>query len=308
MKRLLESMTVVCWLAFFLLLPVGLLAQKESPPPLPLHGIEGMGGVFSTYTAYLVNPAQDGKIFGLPSVGFAYVSLGQERHLEALTITETLWDRLEIGYALDRFDLGDLPQDIERMTGINIDDHSVNMHNLNFRFQAVKESSFNLPWLPAITVGVHYKDNEDIDDIDKDLFGALKGIGIDDDDGWDFTVYFTKMITALPRPLLVNAGLRSTKAAHLGLLGFTDDRKTLFEGNLVLFVTNRLGFAVEYRQKPDEYNEIPGLIKKEDDWGTLCFCYVVNNHMTFSGGYGHFGDVLNHEANGSWGIKAKWEF
>jgi hypothetical protein len=295
-------------LACFFSTVAGWSAGPKKSPPLPLHGIEGMGGVFSTYTAYLVNPAQDGKIFGLPSVGFAYVSLGQERHLEALTITETLWDRLEIGYALDRFDLGDLPQDIERMTGINIDDHSVNMHNLNFRFQAVQESSFDLTWLPAITVGVHYKDNEDIGDIDNDLSGTLTGIGIDDDDGWDFTVYFTKMITALPRPLLVNAGLRSTKAAHLGLLGFTDDRKTLFEGNLVLFVTNRLGLAIEYRRKPDEYNEIPGLIKKEDDWGTLCFCYVGNDHMTFSGGYGHLGDVLNHEANSSWGLKAKWEF
>jgi hypothetical protein len=28
---------------------------QEGPPPLPLHGIEGMGGVFSTYSAYLVN-------------------------------------------------------------------------------------------------------------------------------------------------------------------------------------------------------------------------------------------------------------
>jgi len=298
---------LVCCLVFFMLFPVGVFGHEKSPP-LPLHGIEGMGGVCSTYSAYLVNPAKDGKVFGLPSLEVAYIHLGKGRGLEALTITETLWDRLEAGYAFHSFDFGDLSQDIENMTGVDINDHSVNMHNFNLRFQAVRENFFDLAWIPAVTVGIHYKKNNDIGCINNKLSGALKGIGIEDDKGLDFTVYFTKMITSLPRPLLVNAGIRSTKAAHLGLFGFTDDRKTLFEGNLVLFITNKILCGIEYRQKPDEYDEIPGLIKKEDDWSTLCLCFVINDQMTFSGGYGHFGDVLNHKANNSWCIKFKWEF
>ncbi len=137
---------------------------------------------------------------------------------------------------------------------------------------------------------------------------SLKGIGIKNNDGWDFTVYGSKMITGLPRPLLINLGLRSTEAAHLALLGFTGKRKILFEGNMVLFVTGQLALAAECRQKPNEYDEIPTLIEEEENWWVLCAAYVINNQMTISGGYGHFGDVLNHQANKAFGAKIKWEF
>ena len=36
--------------------------------------------------------------------------------------------------------------------------------------------------------------------------------------------------------------------------------------------------------------------------------YVVNKHFTIAAGYGHFGGVLNHQANGVWGITTKYEF
>jgi hypothetical protein len=283
-------------------------APPQESPPLPLHGIEGMGGVFSTYSAYLVNPAGPGEIFGLPSAGFAYVFLGNGRHLLAPTVTTTLWDRVELGYGFNQLDLGDLPLDISDATGIRISDDSVNMHNFNARLLMLKEGAFGQSWLPALTAGIHYKWNTDIDNINDDLGGALRGIGIKDNDGLDFTLYASKMFTFLPRPLLVNVGMRSTEAAHLGLLGFTGDRDYLFEGNAVLFVTSRFAIAFEYRQKPNAYDPIPGLVEEEDDWWTIPVAFVVNEHLTVSGGYGHFGNVLNHEANASWGIKAKWEF
>ena len=44
------------------------------------------------------------------------------------------------------------------------------------------------------------------------------------------------------------------------------------------------------------------------DWWTLDAAYVVSPHMTVAVGYGHFGGVLNHEANGVWGVTTKWEF
>ena len=84
-------------------------APAEKGPPLPLHQIEGNGGIFSTLSAYLVNPPRDGEPLGRPSIGAAFVDLGYGRTLEALTLTETPWQRLELGYVYDRFDLGDLP-------------------------------------------------------------------------------------------------------------------------------------------------------------------------------------------------------
>jgi hypothetical protein len=172
----------------------------------------------------------------------------------------------------------------------------------------VKDGDFGQSWVPAITAGVHYKYNDSVEDMDDKLGGTLRSIGIKDNDGVDFTLYATKMVTVLPRPVLVSAGMRSTEAAHIGLLGFTNERTIVGEGSICVFVTDRLILAGEYRQKPDEYDEIPGLVNGEEDWWTLCAAYIINDRMTVGAGYGHFGQVLNHEANGAWGVKFKVEF
>jgi hypothetical protein len=280
--------------------------KTEKPPPLPLHQIEGNGGIFSTMSAYIVNPPRDGEPFGRPAVGFAYVNLGHGENLEALTVTESPWKRLELGYGYNNFELGDLPTAIALGGGPAIN-HSVNLHNFNARLQLLKEGEFDQKWLPAFTAGVHYKHNDGIGQINDQLGGALRGIGLKDTDGVDATFYASKMITALPRPVLINLGGRATRGAWNGLAGFTDHYSALFEGNVVVFVTDRLALAAEYRQQPNDYTPIP-VIKKSGDWWTLDAAYVVSRHFTAAVGYGHFGGVLNHNANGVWGITTKFEF
>jgi hypothetical protein len=299
-----KKITISC---MYLLVLFFMSSTAFAGPPLPLHSVEGSGGILLTNSAYLVNPSEDDKAFGLPSVGATYVNLGNGRHLEAYTMTETLWGRLELGYSLERFDLGDLPWDLETATGIDIHEDSVDLHNLNARVLLLKEGDFGQSWLPALTLGVHYKQNSNIEDIDRRLLGTLESAGIKDEDGVDVTLYATRLITSLARPLLINVGLRSTEAAHTGLLGFTDDRKTVFEANFGVLVLDNLVIGGEYRQKPDEYTRIPGLIEDEDDWWDVFVTYVVNDHMTVSAAYAHLGDVLNHEANSTYGFKFKLE-
>jgi hypothetical protein len=279
-------------------------APPAKPAPLPLHQIEGNGGIFSTLSAYIVNPPRDGEPVGRPALGVAYVNIGNGRHLETLTLTESPFKRLELGYAYDSFDLGDLPDAIHSATGIRLRDDSVHLHNLNARLLLVEESDS----LPAITAGVHYKSNQGIDRINTDLGGLLRANGITSNDGVDFTLYASKLFKSLPRPLLINAGLRATKAAHIGLLGFTDDYHVVLEANAVLFLTGNFALAAEYRQKPNDYTPVGTLVQAEDDWWTLDAAYVVNNHLTLAAGYGHFGAVLNHKANGVWGVTTKYEF
>ena len=185
-------------------------AEAAKPAPLPLHEIEGSGGIFSTLSAYIVNPPRNGEAVGRPSAGFAYVHIGNGRELEAFTLTETPWERLELGYGSDTLNLGDLPQDVERATGVRLRNHSVRLDVLSARLQ--------------------------------------------------------------------------------------------------LFLTSNFALAAEYRQKPDEYRPIGSLVKAEADWLTFDAAYVINNHLTVAAGYGHFGDVLNHTANGVWGITNKFEF
>ena len=283
-------------------------AKAEKPPPLPLHQIEGNGGIFATLSAYLVNPPRDGELLGRPSVGFAFVDIGQGRNLEAFTITETLWKRLELGYGYDRLDIGDLPQAVEEATGIRLHDREVGLHNFNARLQLLKEGEFDQKWVPALTFGTHYKYNDTYNSINSDLINTLHNIGVVRNNGVDFTLYASKLLTFLPRPVLVELGGRATEGAHLGLLGFTDKYSFNFEANVVVFVTGSFALAAEYKQKPNDYTAIPGLIKPEDDWWTIDAAYVVNRHLTLAAGYGHFGGVLNHDANGVWGITTKWEF
>src|ERR1035437_2598138 len=132
-------------------------AKAEKPPPLPLHQIEGNGGIFSTLSAYIVNPPRNGELLGRPSVGFAYVNIGHGQKLEALTVTESPWKRLELGYAWDRLGLGDLPLAIKDATTVTISRSDVQLHNFNARLQLLTEGEFDQKWIPALTLGAHYK-------------------------------------------------------------------------------------------------------------------------------------------------------
>jgi len=286
----------------------------EKGAPLPLHQIEGSGGIFSTLSAYIVNPPRDGELLGRPAVGFAYVNLGHDVNLEAFTITEAPLKRLELGYGWNHLDLGDLPLALDRaLPGGYRGPNDVQLHNFNARYQVITEGEFDQKWLPAITAGVHYKYNDGISEVRdavKASAGAdvLGGAGLSADSGADFTLYASKLITELPRPVLLEAGGRATRAVWDGLAGFTSGYSFVFEGNAVVFVTSNIALAAEYKQQPNDYKAIGSLVRSEGDWWTLDAAYVVNTHLTLAVGYGHFGNVLNHEANGVWGITTKWEF
>jgi hypothetical protein len=277
--------------------------SDDKGPPLPLHQIEGNGGIFATLSAYIVNPPRNGEPVGRPSVGFAYIDLGHEVNLEAFTITESPFKRLELGYGWDRLGLGDLPQVLGIHTG------EVQLHNFNARFQILKEGEFDQKWVPALTAGVHYKYNDGISEVNSEVGGALAHVAhIPNHDGVDYTLYASKLFTQLPRPVLLELGGRATEGVWEGLGGFTDSYNFVFEGNAVVFVTSNLALAAEYKQQPRNYTAIGNVVRKEGDWWTLDAAYVVNKHLTLAAGYGHFGNVLNHEANGVWGITTKWEF
>ena len=287
----------------------------EKGPPLPLHQIEGNGGIFATLSAYIVNPPRNGEPVGRPAVGFSYVNLGSDKNLEALTLTESPFSRLELGYGWDNLGIGDLPLALDRALpgGYNGPD-DVQLHNFNARFQILKEGEFDQKWLPALTAGVHYKYNDGISDIRNAVkIGAggadvLGNARLSREQGVDYTLYASKLFTQLPRPVLLELGGRATRGVWEGLGGFTPSYRAVFEGNAVVFVTSSIALAAEYKEQPRNYNNIGSLVQKEGDWWTIDAAYVVNNHLTLAAGYGHFGKVLNNDADGVWGITTKWEF
>jgi hypothetical protein len=290
-------------------------APKEEPPPaeappLPFHTIEGYGGGAITPMAYLVNPGKPGTVFGLPSASFSNVMMGS-KNLQALAVTETLFGRIELGYALDRLGLGSLPSDIKDATGADIETHHLFLHNFNVRGLLVEENQFGLPFIPALTGGVHFKVNDGISDINDRLGGALNTIGYERSNGVDFTLTASKTICGdftLKRPLIVSAGLRNSSAAQLGLLGFGDDRQFTFEGNVAYLPTDWLLVAYEFRQKANPYDRIPGLVGDEDNWNAIDVSWIINSHATLVAGWGAFGNIANTNEDGAWWLQFKYEF
>jgi len=284
-------------------------------PPLPTHSVEGNSGVFITSTAYLANPAKEGTVFGQPSTSGTFVWMDNgEKDFESIVVTENIWGNVELGYALERIGLGDWPDAVSDATlgAVHVDNH-VLMHNFNTRLMVIKEGGLDLAWMPAVTLGAHFKWNDGLDDIDFQTGGLCGLLGADHDSGTEFTAVATKTITDwLPRPLVLSAGVRNGDAIHTGLLGFAGERKTTFEGSFIYFLTDKLLLASEYRQKSDLLDEciLAGehLIKEENDWWDIALAYVFNDRLTVAGGYADFGNILNHRENNSWAIQVKYEF
>lgn len=293
--------------------------EPEKSPPLPFHTIEGVGGGAITPMAYLVNPAPEGKFFGTPAVASSYVGLGR-KNLDALTITENLGGRIELGFAADRLGLGTLPYDINSTLGAPLVNNSdVWLYHFNLRGLVIKENANDLAWLPAVTVGADLKHNADIDSINDKLGGALGTIGYAHDTSVDFTLTATKMLPKafFGRPLIVSAGLRESEGANLGFLGFSDDYAASFEGNIAILPFDKWLFAYEFRQKTSPYGTIgPGgtidvpnlLVGGENNWNGFDVAYIASKHTTLVAGAGIFGNLANTNANNAWWLQLKYEF
>jgi hypothetical protein len=297
-----------------LLVPLAGAQEEEKAPPLPFHTIEGYGGGAITPMAYLVNPGPKDSIFGKPAAALSVGNFG-DKQLSAITVTETLYDRIELGYGCDRLGLGDLPNDIQRTTTNDVETGDVWLHNFNMRLLLIKESTEpdSIP-LPAVTAGVHVKVNNGIASINDNLNGALGTAGYASDTGVDFTLTITKKFMIGEHALFATGGLRESKAAQLGFLGFGDTYRATFEGNLIYMLTDHIVVGYEFRQKADPYSTIasdePGefLIGPENSWHAIDVAYILNNHTTFCAGWGNLGNLVNSEANGSWWLQLKYEF
>jgi len=284
------------------------VAKASKAPPIPFHTIDGYGGAAFTPIAYLVNPGPKGTIVGLPSASYTFVRLGS-KHLQAVSITQTFFRRIELGYAMNRLGLGSFDDDIEQRLGVDINRDEVWLHHFNIRVLLIEENSFGLP-LPAIVAGIHFKYNDTIDKIDDRLGGALRGLGYQSDCGQDYTITASKMFPklALGRPVVLTGGLRFSKAAQMGYLGYGSECNVTFEGNVTYLPVDWLALVYEFRQKKNPYDKIDKIVGVEDNWQALSAHWIVNEHMTVTGAWICAGNIANSHADGGWAIQVKWEF
>lgn len=277
-------------------------------PPLPVHTIEGGGGGAISPIGYLVNPGQEDEIFGMPSFSSTYLYL-EDKDLTTLSATSTLYQRFELGYSFGALDLGTLPGDLLTATGVNINESHLNMHTLSLRGQLFEENQFN-NFTPSVVVGLQYKYNDRVNEINNRLGGALSSIGYDDNNGVDLSITATKMFPKVfGRPLITTFGLRASEASWNGYLGFSDNYRLSAEANLVYLLPHNLFVAYEYRGMPDAYNVLPGLVNKATDWHAVDVGWIINSRMTLVGLYGVVDNLVNEtDVNTATAIQFKYEF
>lgn len=67
MKKISMISCLMC-LMLFLAAQTVIAEEKVKIPPLPLQNVEGFGGILLTGSAYLINPSEEGTVFGLPAL------------------------------------------------------------------------------------------------------------------------------------------------------------------------------------------------------------------------------------------------
>lgn len=187
------------------------------------------------------------------------------------------WDnRLELSYARQRFELGELQRRLSLPTGRF--DAEVVGAKLRLGGDLVYTT------MPQFSLGVQYKRQLD--------FAIPRAVGARDDHGIDVYLSASKLFLAAvaDRHLLLNATVRSTRANQAGLLGFGGDRKAgrslVLETSAAVLLDPRWAVGVEYRQKPDNLG-----FAREDDWRDVFVAWFPNKHVAVVAAYADLGSI-----------------
>jgi hypothetical protein len=215
--------------AALLVLTVVFSTQKVFAGP-PFNNLEGVGGVAFNPLAYLADSDGEGShfkvgntdIIGKPRFGAWYVSLDKVKvDWTAIGVADTFFKRLEVSYGYET-----IAQDNATTKRKN---------NIGTKLLLLPENSFNTKFLPAISVGSIFKHTSNV------------GLGVDAS-GTDYYLVATKLITQLPRPVLLSGGVLSTKGKVTGVFGFDKDRAETLFGNIDVVLPWNFIAGFEYKQ------------------------------------------------------------
>lgn len=243
---------------------VGLLLAYSAQAGVPLNSLQGNGGVAFNPLAYpsgqnqdpTVTNAWDG-VLSKPQFGAWYVNLGDVNvDWTAIGASETLFNRLELSYG----------HEVIAPAGQNI-----KKDNLGAKLLLIKENQGGNPYIPAVAVGTLHKSTDNV------AAGS-------DDSAFDYYVVATKLITQLPKPVLVSGGVLSTKEQVTGVFGYNEDRDLTLFGNIDILPVSFLALGLEYKQGAEFDN-----FKNSDYWDAHV-AWFVNEHLTLVAAYVNAGD------------------
>ena len=213
--------------------------------------------------------------------------------LDAYGASYTFANRVEVSFARQSFDLGEL----QRRLALPWDALEQDIYGAKVRVAG----DLVYTRMPQVSVGVQHKRLRD---------GTLPlAVGARDDHGTDAYVSASKLFldAAGGYQLLLNATLRSTNGNQAGLLGFGGDRRagrsSVWEGSAAVLLDPRLAIGVEYRQKPDNLG-----FAREDDWRDVFVAWFPNKHVAVVGAWADLGSIATLDDQRGAYVSVQWSF
>lgn len=196
--------------------------------------------------------------------------------LDVTGIAASFDNRVELSYARQRFDLGNLAR------SLSLPENHISQDVFGVKVRLFGDLIFDQ--LPQVSLGIQYKKNQDF------LIPSLVGAERQDDTEGYLTASRLFLGGAFGYNLLINGGLRYSRANELGILGFGGDRRdkrsVLKEGSIALLLDRDWAVGVEYREKPDNLS-----FAGESDWADLFVGYFPNKHLAIVLAYARLGEI-----------------
>jgi hypothetical protein len=196
--------------------------------------------------------------------------------LDVAGMAASYGNRVELSYAHQRFDLGSL------VSKLSLPDDNLTQDIFGIKVRLFGDLIYDN--LPQVSLGLEYKHQND--------FAIPKLIGAQRDS--DVEGYLTAsrlfMGAAFGYNVVVNGGLRYSRANETGLLGFGGDRRdsrsVLKEGGVAMLFNPRWAVGVDYREKPDNLS-----FAGESNWVDMFVGYFPNKHVSFVLAYARLGEI-----------------
>lgn len=227
---------------------------------VPFNNLQGAGGAAFNPLAYPAGQNADKESdspLSKPQFGVWYVNLGDvDVDWTAFGVAETLFNRLELSYGYE----------LVAPNGENI-----KKSNAGAKLNLIPENLGGRNYVPAVSAGALWKTTSEVAE------GS-------DDSAFDFYVVVTKLITQLPRPVLVSAGVLNTKEQVTGVFGYNKDSDTTFFANVDVLPLSNVAVGAEYKQGASFSNF------KNADYYDLHTAWIANANLTLIAAYVNAGD------------------
>ena len=239
---------------------------------VPLNSLDGAGGIAFNPLAYTSGlKLENSEWITKPQAGAWYVKL-PESNIEwsSYSLSLSVADRVELSYAFNLVNARDYG------------DNNIEANTVGVKIRLLDENAFDTAWVPSLSIGVKYRHT---DSNTTDLFGL-------EHSGANYYIVATKLITQLPLPVLVSAGLQRSDEVVYGVVGH-NHYGTGFFANIDVLPSENVAIGVEYRQGIN----VGDHIENADYWNGHV-AWFVTKQLTLVGAYVSTGNKDKHKKLG----------